>query len=106
MLREVVNALRIYYANANETEKQIMGCVGAALSNIMANLMGVFAVELINYMISEIGVAASLACIYLAGLVFKNVLLIFVRRGQHVDNLKKVTKTRHKSIPVNQTHSK
>ena len=103
MLREVINVLKVYYANANETEKQIMGCVSAALSNIVANLMGVFAVELITYMISEIGVAASLACVYLAGLIFINMLLALVRRGRHVDNLENVSETVCKSISVNQT---
>lgn len=58
----------------------------AALSNIATNLIGVFAVELITAAIPGIGslagAAATFGCIYLAGMMFMEMLLAFAKKGK------------------------
>ena len=162
-LQEVIRALTIYYANADEAEKTIMNCAvvaagaaavggfipilelpalivssvgavwamyvkvcerlgirirknilkvlaSAALSNIAANLISVFAVELVTCMIPGIGAAAgaaaTFACVYLAGLMFMNMLLALAKKGQTAHDLENVSEETLKSVLAGQTPTK
>lgn len=57
----------------------------AALSNIATNLIGAFAIELVTCFIPGLGMAAgavtTFACVYLAGILFMNMLLSFAKKG-------------------------
>ena len=58
----------------------------AALSNSAANLVGVFAVEIVTAFIPGIGcvagAAATFGCIYLAGMMFMEMILAFAKKGK------------------------
>lgn len=79
----------------------------AALSNIAANLASVFAVELIACVIpgigSAAGAAATFACVYLAGIMFLNMLLALAKKGLIAEDLGKVSKKDFESVLANQT---
>lgn len=68
----------------------------AALSNIATNLVGVFAVELVTAMIPGIGslagAAATFGCVYLAGMMFMEMLLAFAKIGKTGDDLGGISK--------------
>ena len=68
----------------------------AALSNIAANLVGTFAAELLTMAIpglgSVAGAAATFACVYLAGMMFMNVILSLAQNGHVGDDVGDVSK--------------
>lgn len=82
----------------------------AALSNIAANLAGVFAVEIVTAMIpgigSAAGAAATFACIYLAGIMFTETLLAFAEKGQVGNDLGSVSERTLKSEIKSHTPTK
>ena len=82
----------------------------AALSNIAGNLASVFAVELITCMIpgigSAAGAAATFACVYLAGIMFLNMLLALAKKGLIAKDLGKVSEKDLKSVLADQTPTK
>lgn len=82
----------------------------AALSNIATNLIGVFAVEIITAVIpgigSAAGAAATFACIYLAGMMFMEMLLAFAKKGTVGSDLGNVSEADLKSTLKQQTPTK
>lgn len=79
----------------------------AALSNIAANLASLFAVELITCMIpgigSAAGAAATFACVYLAGIMFLNMILALAKKGVTAEDLGAVSEKDFKSVLADQT---
>lgn len=82
----------------------------AALSNIATNLISVFAVELITAAIPGIGslagAAATFGCIYLAGIMFMEMILAFAKKGKVGDDLGHVSQQVLKSEIKNHTPTK
>jgi len=82
----------------------------AALSNIAANLIGVFAVEIITAVIpgvgSVAGAAATFGCIYLAGMMFMEMLLAFAKKGKVGSVLGSVSSSEFKAEIKNHTPTK
>lgn len=82
----------------------------AALSNIATNLISVFAVELITAAIPGIGslagAAATFGCIYLAGMMFMEMLLAFAKKGTVGNDLGKVSQQTLKTEIKNHTPTK
>lgn len=79
----------------------------AALSNIATNLVGVFAVELVTAVIPGIGslagAAATFGCVYLAGMMFMQMLLAFAKKGKVGNDLRHVSQQVLKSEIKNHT---
>lgn len=82
----------------------------AALSNIATNLISVFAVELVTAAIPGIGslagAAATFGCIYLAGMMFMEMLLAFAKKGKVGEELRDVSQQTLKSEIKNHTPTK
>ena len=82
----------------------------AALSNIAANLVGVFAVELVTAAIPGIGslagAAATFGCIYLAGMMFMEMLLGFAKKGKVGADLGGISEKEFKSAIKDYTPTK
>ena len=79
----------------------------AALSNIAVNLASVFIAELVGTLIPGVGIAANaiitFACIYLAGLMFMQMLLAFARKGKVGSDLGGISKAELKDEIRSQT---
>ncbi len=82
----------------------------AALSNIATNLISVFAVEIITTFIPGVGsvanAAVTFACIYLAGLMFMKMILLFAKQGMVGKDLVTISENDLKSTISKQTPSK
>lgn len=82
----------------------------AALSNIATNLIGAFAVELITLFIPGAGIVANAAvtfsCIYLAGLMFMKMILIFAKQGRVGKDFVTITQADLKETISKQTPTK
>lgn len=82
----------------------------AALSNIATNLIGVFAAEIIVTFIPGAGVVANaavtFACIYLAGLMFMKMILVFARQGRVGNDFVTITEDDLKTTISKQTPTK
>ena len=82
----------------------------AALSNIATNLIGCFAIELITVAIPGVGclagAAATFGCIYLAGMMFMQMLLAFAKKGQIGSDLENMSEAELKSTIKKQTPTK
>ena len=82
----------------------------AALSNIATNLIGVFAAEFMLTFIpglsSMAGAIITFSCVYLAGLMFMQMLLAMAKQGKYGDTLAKMDKEDLGDILQKQTPTK
>ena len=82
----------------------------AALSNIATNLIGIFAIELVACFVPGLGMAAgaliTFACIYLAGIMFMNMILAFAKKGVSSNEFSSLSEGDLKNILNSQTPSK
>ena len=82
----------------------------AALSNIATNLIGVFAAEFMLTFIpglsSMAGAILTFSCVYLAGLMFMQMLLAMAKQGKYGDTLSKMDKEDLGDILQKQTPTK
>lgn len=82
----------------------------AALSNIATNLIGVFALELITCFIPGLGMAAgavtTFACVYLAGIMFMNMILVFAKKGVGPEEFSSLSESDLKDTIKSQTPDK
>lgn len=82
----------------------------AALSNIATNLISVFAIEIITTFIPGVGsvanAAVTFACIYLAGLMFMKMILLFAKQGKVGKDFVTISEDDLKSTISKQTPSK
>lgn len=82
----------------------------AALSNIATNLVSIFAFELVTCFIPGLSMAAgalvTFACVYLAGIMFMNMILAFAKKGVSSDGFSSLSEGDLKNILNSQTLNK